>query len=57
MTEPKGLSPYICIGKWAKPGITISNVLWRVCFGWVSFGICLFDLERLINFMTTNKVD
>ena len=42
-----GLSAYICFGNWARPCVWRDGRVFRVCLGWVSFGVMGYDIETL----------
>lgn len=47
MKRNKGLSVYICIGKWDKISLTFNHKLKeiRLCLGFIAFAILFYDLE------------
>ena len=45
----RGLSMWVCLGKWARPQISFgAPTLVRVCIGWFSFAILSVDIDMLI---------
>jgi len=44
----KGLSFYICFGKWGKPRIDIDKQCFRIVLGFVAFAVLFYDLEMLL---------
>ena len=45
----RGLSFYICIGKWAGFGIEVSKSTLRLTLGWLAIAVVNQDIERLLN--------
>ena len=43
---PKGLTLYMCIGKYAGFGYRVDGPSFRITLGWISFSIGFFDIER-----------
>lgn len=44
----KGLTFYICFGKYGGFGFNKDGDSFRVCLGWVSFCVLFFDIESLL---------
>lgn len=45
--DTAGLSAYVCIGRWARPRFYRDGRVFRLCLGWVSFGVMGYDIENL----------
>jgi hypothetical protein len=45
----RGLSFYICFGKFAGFHVEITNITFRVVLGWISFAILFADIEVMID--------